>query len=162
MNANAVLRQTLELSDMILRAYLDDLTDADMLVRAVPGSNHIAWQLGHIIAGTQQMIETLGHRGFDLPQGFAARYSKETSSSDNPAQFATKAQCMALLDQAKAAAIEAIEATPESTLDQPAPESMREYAPTMAAALVVVATHGLMHAGQFVPVRRKLGKPPLF
>jgi len=26
----------------------------------------------------------------------------------------------------------------------------------------VVTLHGLMHAGQFIPIRRKLGKPPLF
>ena len=27
---------------------------------------------------------------------------------------------------------------------------------------MLLGTHWLMHAGQFVPIRRKLGKPPLF
>ena len=47
-------------------------------------------------------------------------------------------------------------------LDKPGPESMREYAPTVASVLMLLGSHWLMHAGQFVPIRRKLGKPPLF
>jgi len=39
---------------------------------------------------------------------------------------------------------------------------MREYAPTVASVLMLLGTHWLMHAGQFVPIRRKLGKPALF
>jgi hypothetical protein len=31
--------------------------------------------------------------------------------------------------------------------------------PTMASMFILTATHPLMHAGQFVPVRRALGKP---
>ena len=56
----------------------------------------------------------------------------------------------------------AVEATPEADFDKPGPESMREYAPTIGAVLMLLATHWLMHAGQFVPIRRKLGKPPIF
>jgi hypothetical protein len=39
---------------------------------------------------------------------------------------------------------------------------MRQYAPTVGIVLMLLGSHGLMHAGQFVPIRRKLGKPPLF
>ena len=67
------------------------------------------------------------------------------------------------MDQMKAASLAAVDATPEADLDKPGPEMIcREYAPTVAAMLMVLGTHWLMHAGQFVPIRRKLGKPPLF
>jgi hypothetical protein len=33
--------------------------------------------------------------------------------------------------------------------------------PTVASILVLVSTHAMMHCGQFVPVRRALGKPIL-
>ena len=36
---------------------------------------------------------------------------------------------------------------------------MREYAPTVGAVLNLIGVHDLMHAGQFVPVRRMHGKP---
>jgi hypothetical protein len=39
---------------------------------------------------------------------------------------------------------------------------MREYAPTKAATFMLFGNHLVMHAGQFVPIRRKLGRPPLF
>ena len=43
-----------------------------------------------------------------------------------------------------------------------ASEAMRDYAPTVGAVLLLIGNHWMMHAGQFVPVRRKLGRPPLF
>jgi uncharacterized damage-inducible protein DinB len=67
-----------------------------------------------------------------------------------------------LADQMKAASLAAVDATPDEQLDAPGPEDMREYAPTVAAVLMLLGTHWLMHAGQFVPIRRKLGKSPLF
>jgi hypothetical protein len=162
MNAKDVLRQVVGFSHMVGRAYVEDLTDADLLVRSVPGTNHIAWQMGHMIGGTQEMIVALGREAPALPEGFIAAHSKETSAVDDAAKFATKAEYLALADKMKAASLAAIDATPDSDLEKPAPEAMREYAPTVAAALGILGTHWLMHVGQFVPIRRKLGKPPLF
>jgi hypothetical protein len=162
MNAKDTIREVVEFSYMVVHSYVDDLPDGALMVRVVPRANHIAWQLGHMIAGTQQMIAALGHSPPPLPKGFAEKYTKETSASDDPAQFAGKAECLALVDQMKAATLAVIDATPEASLDQPAPEEMREYAPTVGSALLILGSHWLMHAGQFVPIRRKLGKPPLF
>ena len=162
MQAKDVITQVFEMANTITRSYVDDLTDADLLVRAVPGANHIAWQLGHMINGTNRMLTGLGHAALKLPAGFAEAYTKETSQSDDPAKFASHAQYAALLDQSRAAALAAIRATPESALDQPGPESMRAYAPTVGAVLTLTGEHWLMHAGQFVPIRRKLGKPAQF
>lgn len=162
MDAKDVLRQVMEMSDMLVQAYIGDLTDAELLVRSVPGSNHIAWQLGHMIAGTGHMLGMLGRPAPSLPEGFAASYSKETAASDDPDKFATKAQYVSLLGEAKAAVLAAIDATPLSDLDKPGPEEMREYAPTVGSALMILGNHWMMHAGQFVPIRRKLGKPAMF
>jgi hypothetical protein len=41
-------------------------------------------------------------------------------------------------------------------------ESMQGYAPTVAAVYDMQGSHYLMHAGQWVVVRRQLGKPPLY
>ena len=162
MNAKDVLKQVVDFSHMVARYYVDDLTDAELLVRSVPGSNHIAWQLGHMIGGTQQMLRELGREAPPLPEGFAEAHSKETSAVDDPARFRTKAEYMALAEKMKTASLLAIDATPDGDLEKPAPESMREYAPTMSAGLGLLGTHWMMHVGQFVPIRRKLGKPPLF
>ena len=162
MTPKDVFRQILGSGDMLLRAYVGDMSDADLLVRSVPGSNHAAWQLGHMVAGTSHMLTALGHPALDLPEGFAARHSPQTAASDDPAQFAKKAEYLALLDKARTAILAAIDATPDAKLDAPGPEAMRDHAPTVGAALTMLGGHWLMHSGQLVAIRRKLGRPPLF
>ena len=146
----------------ITGAYVKDLTDAELLVRSVPGSNHIAWQLGHMIGSVRRMLVSLGHEAPALPDGFEAAHKRETAASDDPAKFLAKAQYLALMDQMKAASLAAVDATSDADLDRPAPERMRQRMPTVGVVLMMLGSHWLMHAGQFVPVRRKLGKPPLF
>jgi hypothetical protein len=160
--AKNLIHQSIEMGLMVTRAYVEDLTDADLLVRSVPGSNHIAWQLGHLIGSVRGMLASLGAPTPALPDGFEAAYTRETSASDDLATFATKAQYLGLMDQMKTASLAAVDATPDEKLDAPGPEAMREYAPTVGAVLLLLGSHWLMHAGQFVPIRRKLGKPPLF
>lgn len=162
MAAKNILRGVVEFGHMVTSAYVNDLTDAELLVRSTPGSNHIAWQMGHMISSTHHMLKGLGHAAPDLPPGFDAAYTAETSASDDPAKFASKAEYLALAEQMKEASLKAIEATPESAFDLPGPEAMREYAPTVGAVLVILGNHWLMHSGQFVPIRRKLGKKPMF
>ena len=97
-----------------------------------------------------------------LPEGFQAGYTRETAASDDPAMFLKKAEYLALADQMKAASLAAIAATPDSALDAPGPEAMRHFLPTVGRVLAALGGHWLMHASQFVVVRRKLGKPLLF
>lgn len=161
-SAHNLLRQSIEMGHTLTRAYVQDLTDAELLVRSVPGSNHIAWQLGHMIGSIRGMLGALGREAPALPDGFEAAYKKETAACDDPARFATKDKYLALLDQMKAASLTAVEATSDSELDLPGPESMREYCPTKGSVLMLLGTHLIMHAGQFVPIRRKLGKLAMF
>ena len=160
--AKNLLHQSVEMGHMITQYYVQDLTDEELLVRSVPGSNHIAWQLGHMICAVRGMLAALGRETQALPDGFEATYNKETAASDDPATFVAKEQYLALMEQVKADSLAAIDAMPESDLGKPGPEAMREYAPTIGAVLLLLGSHWVMHAGQFVPIRRKLGKPPLF
>jgi hypothetical protein len=156
------LRWQIEQNHWIAMAYVQDLTDADLMLRPVPGMNHIAWQLGHLITSSNKMLGMLGQPTPALPAGFAEGYTTETAASDDAKKFATKDVYLDLAGKTKAASLAAVDAIPESKLDDPGPEPMREYAPTVAALLSMLGGHWVMHCGQFVAVRRKLGKPPLF
>ena len=162
MNAKDVIKSTSQQCREITRQYVNDLNDADLMIRSVPGTNHIAWQLGHLISSEQWMLSQLGHKLPPLPDGFEAAYTKETSTSDDPRKFHMKSEYLALMKKSETATLAAIDATPDADLDKPGPEPMREYAATVGAALGLLGIHWMMHAGQFVPVRRKLGRPPLF
>lgn len=94
-----------------------------------------------------------------LPAGFAEQHSKETAGSDDAAKFLTKQQYLDLLDQCHAATSAALDAYPDADLDLPPPDRFQGLCANMGGVWALVATHTMMHAGQFVPLRRALGKP---
>ena len=162
MTTKDLLRRLIESGHRIVRSYVEDLSDTELLLRSVPGANHAAWQLGHMIGGVRRMLTAIGQPAPALPDGFAAAHSKDTATVDDPAKFATKDEYLGLMEQMKTASLAAVEAVSDSELDAPGPESMRQYAPTVGVVLMLLGTHWLMHAGQLVPIRRKLGKPAMF
>jgi hypothetical protein len=96
-----------------------------------------------------------------LPEGFAEAHSKEQTGNDDPSAFQSKKEYQSLHEQVRSATLAALDAYPASDLDKPAPESFRSFCPTMGDMFVLIATHPMMHAGQFAVVRRQLGKPIL-
>lgn len=163
MNARQAIRIGLDQANGIVMGYLGDLTDADLLVRAVPGTNHIAWQLGHLIMAENEMINAVCPGSMPpLPAGWDARYTKETASLDNASAFHTKAEYMNAYEQQHSSTLAALEKLTDADLDKPGPEKMKEYCKTVAEVFVMQGTHWMMHAGQWAIVRRKLGRKPLF
>ena len=163
MNTKEALKGGMDSAGFIAAAYLEDLSDADLLVRPASDCNHIAWQLGHVISAEHQMVNGICPGSMPkLPEGFAEMHSKEKAKSDNPQDFLTKDEYLKLAKEQRAGTLAALDKTGDADLDKPAPEAMRSYAPTVAAVFTMQGTHWLMHAGQWPIIRRKLGKPPLF
>ena len=162
MNAKDAIRSSANLSSMVLKTYISDLDDADLMRRPGEGCNHLAWQLGHLISSEVQLLEKVAPRhGIELPDGFAEAHSKEACKNDNPAGFHGKTTYVDLFDKVRAASMAALDGYAPSDLDKPAPEDFRQFCPTMGDMFTLIATHPLMHAGQFVVIRRQLGKPIL-
>lgn len=163
MNACQAIRLGLMQADMISKAYLGDLNDADLLVRPVPGANHIAWQLGHLLNSEHQMVEVVCPGVMpSLPEGFAAKYTPESAKLDSPSAFHSKEVYLKVYEQQRGGTLKALEKITDADLEKPSPENFREYAPTFGDLMALQGTHWLMHAGQWAIVRRRLGKKPLF
>ena len=127
--------------------------------RPADGCNHLAWQLGHLIASEGMLLDSIAPgAAAALPEGFAEKHSKESAGDDNAANFCTKQEYLDLMDKMREATAAALGNMSEDDLDAPAPEQFREIFPTVGTICVLIATHQMMHAGQFVPVRRALGK----
>lgn len=160
MNAQDAIRTTLETSSMILNSYLGDFSDADLMCRPGKGCNHIAWQLGHLLSSECHLLEAIQPgAAAELPAGFAEKHSKETCGDDDASNFCTKAEYLDLFEKVHAATLVALQKTSAEGLDAESPEQFREMFPTVGNIYVLIASHGMMHAGQLVPVRRNLGKP---
>jgi hypothetical protein len=163
MNARDAIKLSYGPSDQICRQYLADLKDADLLVRPVPGANHIAWQLGHLIGSEYGMTESICPGSSPpLPAGFKQKHDKSTAKSDDPKAFLKKEEYLKLYDQVRAGTFKALDTVKDADFDKPAPEEVRSFCPTIGAVFMLHPQHWLMHAGQWAVVRRKLGKPPLF
>lgn len=160
MNGPTVLRHTLKITNMVLQSYLGDLTDAELLTRPGAGCNHIAFQLGHLLVSNCDLLNSVAPGAAPaLPAGFAEQHAKEAAACNDPAKFCTKQQYLDLFAQLDAAVNAALDKTSDADLSQPAPEKWRAWFPTVGDVWVLIVTHALMHAGQFVPARRALGKP---
>ena len=160
MNTQQAINTTMNLSSAVVGRYLEDFSDAELMERPGPGCNHIAWQLGHLIASEVQLLQAIAPQAqVELPEGFAEKHSKDQIGNDNPADFYSKQQYLDLFEKVNSVTRDEFAKISDADLDQPAPEGLRSMFPTVGDVVILIATHGLMHAGQFVPVRRRLGKP---
>jgi hypothetical protein len=163
MHAKDAIRQSIGMSDMIMSKYLDDLDEAAFLVRPVAGMNHIAWQIGHLIATERGFVEGIKPGSCPaLPEGFEARHTKETTTSDDASKFFSKADYMAAWKAQREATKAVLDSLSEADLDAPASENIRKFCPTVGMVLNLTGLHPLMHVGQFVAVRREQKLPVVF
>ncbi|MGB7326290.1 MAG: DinB family protein [Rubripirellula sp.] len=163
MDAKELARLAIASADQICMSYLADLSDADLLHRPVKGTNHINWQVGHLIAAEHMLGEMVQPGSMPaLPDGFADKYAKETATNDDQASFATKEELLAAKQVQRDGLMSLLEKLPVEDLSKPSPEQMRSFFPNLASLILSADSHWLMHAGQWAIVRRSLGKPPLF
>lgn len=160
MDAKQAIRLAIAQGELVVHAYLEDLTGEELFRRPAPGCNHINWQLGHLVLSERRHMELIQPGAMPpLPPGFEARYSKETARGDDPRQFCTRDELFSALKAQRAATGALLEQFDAGDLARP---SGVPYAPTVADLFLLQSTHWLMHAGQWAVVRRQLGKPPLF
>lgn len=163
MNLANHIRASLELPSFIVNSFLEDLTDDELFVRPALQMNHIAWQLGHLVVSENSYMNLVTtSQSPPLPEGFAGQHSREASAIDDPGCFRTKSEYFALMSEQRSATLAILSGLSDDELLLPSPESVRYLGPTVACVFSGIATHWMMHAGQWSVVRRKLGKPPLF
>ncbi len=157
MNSQESIKQSINMADMVCMSYLADMSDSELMERPHSKCNHLNWQVGHLIASEHSMIEQIRPGTMPaLPSGFADKYKKETGGIDDPSAFCTKEELMSTYQAQRAGTLAVLAKTSESEMDAP---TGVDYAPTVGAMFVLQGSHWLMHCGQWVIVRRSLGKP---
>lgn len=157
MDAVNAIKNSLSMAQMVGMAYLGDLSDEELMQRPHAKCNHLNWQVGHLIASEYQMMSQIAGDSMPaLPEGFAEKYTKEAASSDDPSQFATKAELMAAYETTRAATLAELEKVTAEQLDE---ETGIDYAPTKGDLFAMQGAHWMMHCGQWVVVRRETDKP---
>ena len=159
-SAKDVIRQTISMTDYVFDSYLKDLSDDDLLVTATPGTNPIAWQVGHLIVADKMMVDAVKPGASpSLPEGFEAAHDKATAVPNAFPKFCSKDDYLKAWKSQREATLAVIDGLTDEQLDGP---SGFDWAPTVYAVLNSTGVHALGHLGQFVAIRRKLGKPVVF
>jgi hypothetical protein len=148
----------------ILKMTLADFSDQEMLARPVPGANHAAWQLGHLIGSAAYMLREVAPAGV-VPEAAAqlgAKYDGISANVDDPSFFAKKSDLLEVFAQIHDAISTWVKTLTPDDLNRPTPGRIAEYAPTLGHVVLMIPSHVMMHVGQMQVIRRKLGKPLLF
>ena len=97
-----------------------------------------------------------------LPAGFAEKPSTEAASSDDQGAFCTKDEYLAAMQEQRAGTLALLEKLSDEELEKPAPEDIQKIGATVGAVIAAQSAHWMMHAGQWVIVRRQLDKEAIF
>ena len=163
MDLKDAVRKSMEMADFMVEKYITDLTPEELLTRPVPKANHVAWQLGHLISAERMLVEG-GVPGSmpPLPAGFAERHSKDMAQSDKPGDFLTKDEYLKLAKEIRAATLKVLDSVPDADFGKPVTGRVPPFVQTVGDCFVTVGGHWTMHTGQWVVLRRKLGRPVMF
>src|SRR3954451_2199328 len=147
MNGREAIQVALEATKGNLPMYVSDFSDADLLVRPVPGANHAAWQIGNVIGGDIFFLATdlPGTPYPELPPGFNDLHGGKGAAKDDG--FLTKAEYLALFEKVRSATIAALGKLTDADLDRPATGPGKAYAPTLGRLFIMASNHTLMHTG---------------
>lgn len=160
MYAKDIITQSLDTSDTILRKYVGDLDQAEWLERPGPGMNPIAWQVGHLLSVERKVIEGIKPGSCPaLPTGFDEAHSKEAAQSNDTSGYFNKDQYLDLFAAQRQATKEVLDSLTEAELQAVPANTFGGMCPTVGHIFNFMGGHVWMHVGQFVPVRRKSGKP---
>ena len=160
---NDLLADVLIRNIQMLKMTVADISDAQMLDRPVPDANNPLWQLGHLIASEARMVNgCAGKTVIALPDGFEARFSKDTCKSNDPKILGSKAELVPLFEKVRTQTAQWVKTLTQADLDKPTGGPMGEWFPTHGHLISVLPQHINMHLGQIQVLRRKLGLPILF
>jgi len=97
-----------------------------------------------------------------LPAGFAERHTKDTARSDNPADFLSKDEYFKIAQDVRAATLAVMEKLSAAEFDKPVTGRVPPFVKRVGDAFLTAGTHWIMHSGQWVVLRRKLGRERQF
>jgi DinB superfamily len=98
----------------------------------------------------------------ELPAGFREQHSTEKAASDNRADYLSKDEYLRLAKEVRANTLRALERLSDADLDKPATGRVPPFIKTAGECFVLIGPHWASHAGQWVVLRRKLGRPVMF
>jgi uncharacterized damage-inducible protein DinB len=141
------------------RQLVADVSDEEFAEQPVPGLNHPAWTLGHLVIAADYGLAVLGQKPV-APEGWGALFNPGTVPDPNRATYPTKGELLNAYEAAHAAFATAAAALDEARAAAPNPVAgFRHRFPTLGDLVsYLLTTHEATHTGQLSAWRRTMGK----
>jgi hypothetical protein len=142
---------------------VEDLSDEQMCLQSLPGENHPAWILGHLLLGDIYLLSMLAGQGLseDFPD-LLSRYGPGSTPRQGGAMYEAKAVLVERLFQTDALRCEAVRQKTLEELRQPIPDAVLAQAqPTIGHHLQTLVFHEGHHGGQLSSWRKAQGLSPI-
>jgi len=163
MDFKDAVRSSLTIADFMVNGYVGDITAEELMTRPVPTANHIAWQLGHLISAERHLVETAVPGSMpELPAGFAERYGRGKPVTDDPADYLSKDEYLRLAQDVRAATLKALDKLAPADFNKPIEGRVPPFVKTVGDAFLMIGSHWVLHAGQWVVLRRKLKREVMY
>lgn len=146
-----------------LKQLLEGIESDKMTYQPMPGMNHPAWIVGHLV-DTMGFIAELTGSQYRSPEGWPALFGMKSTPVDDLARYPSKAELIAELNKSVAELEPSLGCVTDTMLADAMPhEGFRKMMPTVADGLTFTLTaHFWMHIGQLSAWRRACGMPPSF
>lgn len=157
---NDAILNSMSLRIRDIRSLVADLDEEQMTAQPVPGMNHPAWTIGHVVYSFQAIGEELGIEPW-LSEEWIALFGQGRALADDPKVYPNKQELLTALDDGQERIVRTLKATSDETLAGPLPDvRYREMFPTLGHAVMnCLAGHLAIHVGQLGAWRRAMRLP---
>lgn len=141
------------------RHLVADIPDEELAEQPVPGINHPAWTLGHLVIAADYGLAVLGKPTL-APEGWGPLFNPGTVPDPNRATYPSKAELMGAYEAGHAAFAAAAAELDDARAAAPNPvASLKQRFPTLGDLVAyLLTTHEATHTGQLSAWRRTMGK----
>jgi hypothetical protein len=148
------------MAGQLVHRMTNDLSPAEYGHQPVPGSNSVAWVVGHLAVTLWRTADRLGAPDLaPLPPGLLDTFTQTGKPAGEQTALGDPAALLPLFDTCLAKVIAPVPGIPPAKLADPA--TRPGFAATFGEGVLFGALHIAMHTGQMSLVRRSLGKPPV-
>lgn len=143
--------------------FTSDLSDEEYFHLPCPGSNHVAWNVGHIGCAEDSITAQLTGAKPRIPESTNALFKGGSTCLPDASKYPSRKEIDALFRDSRSRTVEALLAFDVSKWGQPSPERwLKSPFPTVGALWGLQGTHQFWHLGQITVCRQALGKKRLF
>lgn len=153
-----VINFQLHTSQFLIESFTKDLSDEEYFKIPLPGTNHVAWVLGHIATSEDSTTASLTGTPKRIEQKLQDLFGGGSVCTEDASKYPSRQELDEMFKNARAHALEAVSTFDESKWNDPTPEGYPDFFPNLGSLCSMLGFHVFWHIGHLTVCRVALGK----